>query len=57
MKVTVITEARPAQNTFFSSLVIYELEAAAVVVAAKAGTGRPIEHAMKQAMNIGIELF
>jgi hypothetical protein len=57
MKVTVITEARPAQNTFLRSLVIYELEAAAVVETAKAGIGRPIEHAMKQAMNIGIVLF
>jgi|TARA_B110000285_G_C15075918_1_gene590735 hypothetical protein len=57
MNVTVMTEARPAQNTFFSSFVMYELDAAAVVETAKAGIGRPMEQAMKQAMNIGIELF
>jgi hypothetical protein len=58
--VTVITEARPAQNTFFKSLLIYESTATgatAEILAAKAGIGRPIEQAVKHAMKMGMELF
>ena len=56
MNVTVITEARPAQNTFFNNFVMYE-SATVAVPTANAGIGIPIEHAVKQAMKIGMALF
>tara|TARA_B110000285_G_C14944124_1_gene523484 strand:+ start:159 stop:335 length:177 start_codon:yes stop_codon:yes gene_type:complete len=58
--VTVITEARPAQNTFFSSFVMYESTTTAATaedLTAKAGVGSPIEQAVKHAMKIGMALF
>jgi hypothetical protein len=60
--VTVITAAHPAQKTFLSNLVIAELVAAlavavAVAVAANAGIGIPNEHAMNDAIKIGIAIF
>jgi hypothetical protein len=56
--VTVITAAHPAQKTFLSNLVMAELVAAlAVAVAANAGIGIPNEHAMNEAIKIGIAIF
>ena len=55
---TVITAAHPAQKTFFSNFVMAELVAAlAVAVAANAGIGIPNEHAMNDAMKIGMATF